>query len=101
LISSITIQNQMNTEADRQPLITGNIRHQNANRINPMLMMMKPVSPLDEIDSDRTLAGGKDSQRRPAYSSTECAACMNTNAPNAIRIRRVVTPSGSGGNSAG
>jgi hypothetical protein len=73
LTISSTIQNQINPVADGHSLRTGNKRHQTPNATRALLRTMNPSSRSDEIMPVRNLAGGKDSQRRPTYSSVECA----------------------------
>ena len=74
LIVSITIQIHRSPVADGQARLTGTTRHQTPNATSPQFKTTKPSSRSDEMRPLINLAGGKDSQSRPMYSSTEWAA---------------------------
>src|SRR5688572_859325 len=82
--------------ADGQPRRTGQIRHQSPKPSRRMVSAMKLHSRSCDTSPVRKRAGGNDSQKRPMYSSTECAACARSRAANASLNRifsGVIVPS--------
>src|SRR5687767_9518040 len=74
LMTSTKTQSHANVEAEGQFLRIGQRKHHTPNARSPTLIARNPDSWSDEMRPVKNLAGGKDSQSRPKYSSIECAA---------------------------
>jgi hypothetical protein len=73
MTSTVTHAHARGTAEDH-PRRTGQATHQIPNVTSDTLTTRNPNSRSGEIKPLTKRAGGKDSQSRPTYSSTECAA---------------------------